>query len=597
MNQALKKLFSLLTTHEKKLLATLLILSGIISGIEIISLSALMAFVSLAIHLDHIEQNPYIGWLYRAITPATPQKFMVILGAGLIVFYLIRCSLNLVAMYAISHFSFQRYFRFSTTAFKYFLHRSYTDFVAQNSAQFQQIIFFHPAHTAQLLLAILCAMAEFLTILGIYGLLLWANWKMTLVITLVLGIACAFVLKIFSFFVAKAGADAHKHNIGALKIFNESVGNFKIIKLLSNYTTFSDRMNDESAGYAHALTTYNALQQAPRLVLETIGFTTIIGLVMFVVTRYAHFETIIPILSLYAFAFYRLLPSINKILAGLNQTTFSQKSVLELEAFYTSKTEQLGTQPITFTNNIDIKNLSFYYQPEKPILHNISCTIKKGQKVAFVGASGSGKSTLVDVLMGMYPPKQEAIFIDGVAINDSNRACWRQKIGYIPQSIYLFDGTVKDNVVFGRPYDQDRLYKALENAHILAFLMSQKGLDTHVGEGGISLSGGQKQRIAIARALYAQPEILVLDEATSALDHETESLIMQEIYALSGSITLIVIAHRITTIARCDVIFEICNGGIQEILYSTLATTATTAQGDWGVSQANEHTPSTSNNQ
>jgi ABC-type multidrug transport system fused ATPase/permease subunit len=353
-------------------------------------------------------------------------------------------------------------------------------------------------------------------------------------------------------------------------------------------------MHHESAGYAHALTTYNALQQAPRLVLESIGFITIIGLVMFVITRYAHFETIIPILSLYAFAFYRLLPSINKILAGLNQTTFSQKSVLELEAFYRAKTEQLGTQLIIFTNSINIKDLSFSYQPEKPVLKNISCTIKKGQKVAFVGSSGSGKSTLVDILMGMYPTKQESIFIDGVAINDSNRASWRQEIGYIPQSIYLFDGTVKDNVVFGRPYDQERLYKALENAHILAFLMSQQGLETHVGEGGIALSGGQKQRIAIARALYANPEILVLDEATSALDHETESLIMQEMYGLSGSITLIVIAHRITTIAQCDVIFEISNGGIQEISYNALTSVRPAGL---ATSEANEHIPLKLNNQ
>jgi ABC-type multidrug transport system fused ATPase/permease subunit len=192
-------------------------------------------------------------------------------------------------------------------------------------------------------------------------------------------------------------------------------------------------------------------------------------------------------------------------------------------------------------------------------LNSINLTINKGDKIAFVGKSGSGKSTLVDLIIGLYQPSQGELCIDGVPINKSNLQNWRSQIGYIPQQVYLFDGTIAENVCFGRKIDQSLLEKTLKQANIFNFLQGKQGVKTIVGEGGIQLSGGQKQRIAIARALYGQPEILVLDEATSALDDKTEKKIMHEIYQISQNKTLIIIAHRLSTIKRCDVVYEIKN--------------------------------------
>jgi ATP-binding cassette subfamily B protein/ATP-binding cassette subfamily C protein len=186
-------------------------------------------------------------------------------------------------------------------------------------------------------------------------------------------------------------------------------------------------------------------------------------------------------------------------------------------------------------------------------LNNLTLGIEKGQKIAFVGESGSGKSTLVDLICGIYRPNSGKIFIDNVELDNSNIVSWRKKIGYIPQSIYLFDGTIADNISFGREYNEDKLIKVLKQANIYDVLIEKEGLDTMVGEGGIQLSGGQKQRIGIARALYGEPEILVLDEATSALDSETEKAIMDEIYKISEDKTLMIIAHRLSTIEKCDV--------------------------------------------
>ena len=193
----------------------------------------------------------------------------------------------------------------------------------------------------------------------------------------------------------------------------------------------------------------------------------------------------------------------------------------------------------------------------------ISLKIYKGDKVAFIGESGSGKSTLVDLIIGVYKPQNGQISIDGVALSSENIKSWRKKVGYIPQTIYLFDGTVGENVAFGHEYDEAKIIEALKKANIYDFLLLKEGINTKVGDGGIQLSGGQKQRIGIARALYSDPEVLVLDEATSALDNETEAKIMDEIYEVSAHKTLIVIAHRLSTIERCNKKFKIINGKLQ----------------------------------
>ena len=186
--------------------------------------------------------------------------------------------------------------------------------------------------------------------------------------------------------------------------------------------------------------------------------------------------------------------------------------------------------------------------------------IEKGSKIAVIGESGSGKTTLVDIILGIYTPDEGNIFVDNIAITNENIKDWRQKIGYIPQSIYLFDGTVAENVCFGLDYDEQKVVKALKKANIYDFLKQKEGLSTLVGENGIKLSGGQKQRIGIARALYRDPEILVLDEATSALDGEIENRIIEEVFNLSENITLVIIAHRKSTIKKCKIIYEFNNG-------------------------------------
>ena len=224
--------------------------------------------------------------------------------------------------------------------------------------------------------------------------------------------------------------------------------------------------------------------------------------------------------------------------------------------------ENLGDEEIEFDKKIEIKNLSFAFDNHS-VLENINLIIEKGEKVAFTGESGAGKTTLLDLIIGIYKPTKGKILIDNYELNDKNVKSWRKKIGYIPQQIYLFDGTVGENVAFGRKFNEKKIIECLKKARIWKFFESKNGINTRVGEGGIMLSGGQKQRVAIARALYGDPEILVLDEATSALDYETEKEIMNEIYEIGKDKTLIIVAHRHSTIINCDKIYIIENKKIK----------------------------------
>jgi ABC-type multidrug transport system fused ATPase/permease subunit len=272
---------------------------------------------------------------------------------------------------------------------------------------------------------------------------------------------------------------------------------------------------------------------------------------------------ILPTLSLFVIALYRLLPSANRIINGYNAVVYGHRAIDIVNEELEVAQEKLGNKIIKFRDKIELTNVNFSYQ-DIEILSDINLTISKGEKIAFVGMSGSGKTTLLDLIIGLHGADQGEIKIDNILVDESNLQNWRSQIGYIPQHAYLFDGTIAENVCFGKDLDKDLLEISLKQANIFDFLQTQQGINTLVGEGGVQLSGGQRQRVSIARALYGQPEILVLDEATSALDEETEKKIMNEIYQISQDKTLIIIAHRLSTIKGCDKIYQL-EGGVLNI--------------------------------
>ncbi|MDR2417786.1 MAG: ABC transporter ATP-binding protein [Treponema sp.] len=557
----LGKLRRLLTRKHKIYLLVLLVLTVLLSLIETAGVSIIMPFISVASAPATLDSGVY-KTVYDFFNFESKNRFVITFGVGIVVFYMFRAAYNLFYTYTLNRFSLGMFRHFATTLFKTFLGIPYKVFVQRNSSELMQIINQESHYVSQLLLNLLQIFSELFTVVLLYGFMVVVNWQMTLVLTGILLIAVYFILHIL---VRKSKEQGVKR-AGAYQMLNrivgETFGNYKFIKLRGNEKELFNDYSKTSQIAARAQIISSTLNMLPRNLLEGIGFSLLVLAVVFIVWYYKSPENVIPIISMYALALYRILPSINKMLGNVNQITYHLRSLDLVYDNTHQTTEHDGNEPLAFEETIRVENLCFKYLIGGDVLNNISLEIHKGEKIAITGESGGGKSTLVDLIIGIHKPSSGVIYIDGAAVTSENIRSWRSKIGYIPQGIYLFDGTVGENVAFGSTHDEARIIQVLRMANIWDFLAQRDGVQTRVGEGGIQLSGGQKQRIGIARALYRDPEVLVLDEATSALDNDTEARIMDEIYDISANKTLIVIAHRLSTVERCDRRIQIENGEV-----------------------------------
>ena len=353
----------------------------------------------------------------------------------------------------------------------------------------------------------------------------------------------------------------------------QGLGGVKDVKLLGRENSFLAHHYLHSTQSARIGKLQGILQQFPRMWLE---FLTVIGFALLVLSIFGQghgADRIVPTLGLFAAAAFRLLPSVNRILGAVQSMRFVQPAInlvyeesRLIAAGYRAREETAGAAPPALKAEISLSNVDYAYPGATThALNNLSITIKKGESVGFIGPSGSGKSTLVDVILGLLPPTSGQVKVDGLDIQKNLRA-WQNQIGYVPQSIYLTDDTLKRNVAFGlsdEEIDDGALERAIKYAQLDEFVASlPNGLETVVGERGVRLSGGQRQRIGIARALYHDPSVLVLDEATSALDTDTESGVMQAVTALQNSKTVLIVAHRLSTVAHCGRIYRLENGRV-----------------------------------
>ncbi|MDF1875746.1 ABC transporter ATP-binding protein [Sulfurimonas sp. SAG-AH-194-I05] len=563
----IQKLRSLLTKRDKQFLFGLFLFSIVISLIETIGISIIMPFMAVATDFNIIHNNEYYIQIYTFFDFNSDVDFVVAFGIILIFFYIFRSIINLFYFYMLNKFTQNRYYLLAYRLFESYMGLPYQEFIARNSSTMTKSIITEAATLTGLISSILFMMSEVFIVIFIYAMMLYVNYKITFLLTIVLALNALLMIKTISKKIKKAGVIREKLQRRFYEIINRSFGNFKLIKLQSNDKDILKDFGEVSYTYAQSNITSSTLQQIPRLFLEAIGFSIVIFIVTYLVWKYdGDVSHVLSTITMFVLALYRLMPSANRIMTSYNRILFSHRSLDIIHHDLMYDIENFGDEKISFKQEIIIKNLNFEYEDDKAVLININLIIKKGSSIAFTGESGSGKSTLVDLIIGLYKPKIGYIIADKNKIDDSNIKSWRSKVGYIPQSVYLFDGTVGKNIAFGCEYNKFKIDDCLKKAKMYKFLNTKEGQDTLVGEGGVMLSGGQKQRIAIARALYLDPEILVLDEATSALDDDTEKEIMDEIYEISADKTLIIIAHRLSTLDRCDRIYRLEDGNIITIL-------------------------------
>lgn len=561
----LKKLNSILTKNDKYYLFYLFIFSIFIALIETIGVSIVMPYISMANDFSIIETNSYSSSLFNLFNFSSYINFLLVFGGCIIVFYFLRALLNTLYMFLVMRFTFTRYHNIINKLFKNYLKRPYKEFIQTNTSQLTKIIVNEATYLTELIKATLILFSEVCVFVLIYSILLYINYEIIIGITLIILVVGWVLVKTVSSVAKQTGRERESNQKFFYEILNKSFSNIKMLKLQDMDSSLVDFFK-VSKLYTRSMIVSTTIQHVPRLSFEFVGFSIVVGIVMFLLYQHdtdisTHYGTI----TIFVLGLYRLLPSITKILTNYNHILFYYQSLDLIYKDYFIKLENIGADEIIFNSTIEINNIDFNYEPGKNILKSCTLEIKKNDKIAFIGESGSGKSTLVDIIMGLHKVSKGKILIDNVELSENNLFSWRNHFGYIPQSVYLFDGTVAENVAFGLDIDNERIIEVLKQANIWTVLESKNGIDTKVGESGVMLSGGQKQRIAIARALYKNPDILVLDEATSALDDDTEEKIMDEIYSIVKNKTLIIIAHRLSTIRRCDKVYEIKNGKVKTI--------------------------------
>ncbi len=565
----------------------LLLLFVLSSVLEAIGIGLIGPFLNLAQQPERIKEIPLLDWAYQQLGLQSSSEFIPILGLVIAVVFCIKSVLYFISERNIFRFSFNQKGKLIAKLLGVYLSVPYVFYLRKNTASIiKNTIVETNNFTMQCLLPLLKAIAN-LTVVFILVLLLAKTDLLLFVMILAI-----FMPTFLLFYKLKKqfqqwGKEVSESNQEIIRILNHGLGSIKDTRVIGCESYFNEQMEQQVKRFATAATSAKSFQKLPRIVIET---CLILFLVLFISIYQIFFEQnlqdLIAILAVFAVAAIRLIPAASISIQAMGQMQNASYSLdmlyldlkeiekpeftkhLDLDDSATIRNNSLSPVNPTsaFTNQVELSNVIYCYPgTEEAALDNISLTIKKGQSIAFIGKSGAGKTTLVDVILGLLKPESGDIRVDDVSIYKDIRS-WQNLIGYIPQSIFLMDETIERNIAFGVPdhlIDAERMNKAIKAAQ-LTELVEQlpNGIKTSVGERGVRLSGGQRQRIGIARVLYHEREILVLDEATSALDNETERLVSEAIQSLSGTKTMIIIAHRLTTVEHCDCIYLLEKGSL-----------------------------------
>jgi len=562
-----------------------------VSVMDALGIGLVGPFMGLATNPALIHKNVWLSNLYKSLGLKNISQFIGLLGLVIVFIFYFKSFLYYQIQQYVFHFCFTQQVKLRLRLLHTYLFLPYTFHLKTNSANLVQNIINESQNFSYSVASPLLGSISNLFVLIVVVLLL-AKTDLAATVT-VIGILLATYLP-FHFFrhkIVRWGKEGVDANTEMLRIVNHAIGGLKETRVIGCEEFFENQLRGQVNRFARVATSFHVFQILPKIVIESLLITFVVGLVSVSLLFEQRSQNLVSVLGIFAIASIRILPSASQLMSNMgvlrnfkptldrlymdlkeiekpesvNYLKLSQ-GILPSKGVKFERQKSIKTIPMPFTDKIVLERINYSY-PEvaSNSLTDISLTIQKGESIALIGKSGAGKTTLVDVLLGLLIPQSGDIQVDGLSVYGVLRS-WQNLIGYIPQSIFLTDDTIEGNIAFGVPVDQidrQRLEGAIRSAQ-LAELVAQlpEATQTMVGEHGVRLSGGQRQRIGIARALYHEREILVLDEATSALDNETENLISKAIQDLSGTKTMIIIAHRLTTVEHCDRIYEMDKGKI-----------------------------------
>jgi ABC-type bacteriocin/lantibiotic exporter with double-glycine peptidase domain len=517
--------------------------------------------------------DPRLSGLYAALGGADPSRFLAYLGGIVLLILVVANALSAATTWLMLRFANRQGHALSVRLLASYLAKPYVFYLDRHTAELQKNVFGEVYRvTAGVLVPAVQIVAKLSVVAFISALLVIVDPLMALVVAGALG-GTYFLLYRFAR-AALHGAGRASVEAGTLRVRHalESLAGAKEIKLLGREAEFLERFREPSLRWADAQTKSQALSQLPRYAVETVAFSLILLLAIYLLGAGRGMSEVLPLLGLYAFAGYRLMPALQLVFAGFAAIRNSHAAVDavigDLQVINAPKSANEHRIPIE--SAVELAEVRYQYPGEAAwALHPVSLRILKNTSVALVGATGCGKTTVVDLLMGLLRPSAGNLRVDGVGIDDRNVRAWQRSIGHVPQQIFLCDDTIARNIALGLPdgeIDMAQVERAARLARLHDFVTTglPRGYSTVVGDRGIRLSGGQRQRIGIARALYGDPDLLVLDEATSALDNVTENAVFEALQALAGKKTIVMVAHRLTTVRGCDLICVMEQGRIVE---------------------------------
>ena len=561
------------------LLAVLILIGGVV---ETLGVSMMLPVVSAilkpeAIHRQ-IDKRPELQSIVNFLHIDTDLKLITVLVVVVIFLFVFKNLYLLFLVYKQNTFISRARNDMISRVMREFLNRPYEAYLGADIPTVFRITDSDIPKTFTLMLSILSLATEFVvsTCLGIV--LLLVNWQMTLLMIFVLLILTLIITKVLKPRLNRIGRKNQETQSRIAKWRLQAIYGLKDVKVLNRQDFFIRNYYESGKLGADIDRNYIVLNNIPRLLIETVFVAVVLLYVLLYLVNGGDATALLPQISAFGVAAIRIMPSVNRINTYLTQIAYNQFS---LDFVYNNLTESMKEDKemraeraaiagpeLHLEKEISLKDITFAYpDAEVNIFTDANMVVPKGKSVGIMGPSGAGKSTIVDVLLGLLHVKSGEVLCDGSNIF-SNYDSWLAQIGYIPQSIYLVDESIRANIAFGIDEDQiddNRIWEVMKEAQLADFVKTlPEGLDTRIGDRGVRLSGGQRQRIGIPRALYHNPEILVFDEATSALDNETEAAVMEAINSFHGKKTMVIIAHRLNTIANCDIIYEVKDEKIHE---------------------------------
>lgn len=571
---AAKMVWNLFSQSEKKNSIYLIVIITIVAFIDVLGVASLLPFMTIVVNPDLLTSNKYLQQVYVFLDFTDTNNYLFFLGFVLLVVFLLSLILKTFATYLMLKFSLMRECTIGFGLLTGFLHQPYAWFANQNSALLSGKILSEVSQIVhQAVLPIMVLISNLIVTLFLFILLSIVNLKLAFLTTVLFSASYFFIYQAIKNYIKKIGIERQQSNERKFKVVSDVFSIIRDVKLHSLEGKYLNSYYTAASVYAKHQSSSQSIAQLPRYILELIAFFGMVSIVLYQSSESGGVVSALPIISLYAFAGYRLMPAMQLIYVSSSQIRYIYPSLQEVSKdfnLFGSKMRSLSKEVtkksnIEFNNSIYVQNLYFQYPgSQDESLKNINFMIKKNTIIGVVGKTGSGKTTLIDVIMGLYQAKKGSISVDGIKITNDNIREWQKLIGYVPQNIHILNDTIANNISLVSSIDEiddSKIIDVAKTANLHDFILTlPDGYQTIVGDRGVRLSGGQRQRIGLARALYGQPKILFLDEATSALDNLTELAVMEAVQKLSHNMTLIIVAHRLSTIACCDEVLLMSGG-------------------------------------